>query len=317
MRKFLVLLAGLAVGGSSAVSHAQGLAGPTAVTHSPYYHAYQPRAIPGAAARIGVLPARLAHPAADRIISQTRAPELLDSLSRYLGRQPGLTAVPLPAGVKLSHLPDVYFGSPDYDPLGDLPDYVRNLQNPNPGKGVVQLAGWPGQGKTRQALVALMAARQLDYLLVPIVREANLYFSMKVKSAGPFSTGQATGTDYYLDEGSDHVVHFSRLEDLNSYATVLVLAGALLNARGELVLVGAEGLKDTGVGFQPKRLVTLTPYAVLAPDYDALLRPAPAGAPALWQPPATQWVQRLTGRRPYRAESPYQFLLVDQPSQLH
>jgi hypothetical protein len=315
MSKFLPLLAGLVAWGSSVVSHAQGLAGPTTVTHSPYYHAYQPRSIPGAAARIGVLPARLEHPAADRVLRQTRAPELLDSLSRYLGRQPGLTLVPLPAGTRPHHLPDVYFGSPDYDPLSDLPDYMRNLQNPNPGKGVVQLAGWHGQGKTRQALVALMAARHLDYLLVPIVREANLYFSMKTKTAGPFSTGQATGTDYYLDEGSDHVVHFSRLEDLNSYATVLVLAGALLNAQGELVLVGAEGLKDTGVGFQPQRLVTLTPYAFLAPDYDALLRPAPAGVPAAWQPPANQWLQRLTGRRPYREESPYQFLLVDQPNQ--
>ncbi|MDO7874375.1 hypothetical protein Q5H93_06495 [Hymenobacter sp. ASUV-10] len=298
-------------------SQAQGLAGPTAVTHSPYYHAYQPKAIPGATARIGVLPARLQHPAASRILSQTRAPELLDSLTRYLGRQPGLTPVALPADTKLNHLPDVYFGSPDQDPPSELPDYVRNLQNPNPGKGVVQLAGWNGQGKTRQALVALMAAQHLDYLLVPIVREANLYFSMKIKSAGPLSTGQATGTDYYLDEGSDHIVHFSRLEDLNSYATVLVLTGALLNARGELVLVGAEGLKDTGVGFQPKRLVTLTPYAFLASDYNELLRPTPAGMPATWQGPVNQWMQRLTGRRPYREDSPYRFLLVDQPNQQH
>ena len=92
---------------------AQGLAASAAITHSPYYQAYQPQAIPGANARIGVLPVRLQHPQAARILAQTRAPELLDSLSRYLGRQPGLVAVPLPDNLKTTDLPDVYFGSPD------------------------------------------------------------------------------------------------------------------------------------------------------------------------------------------------------------
>lgn len=313
-------LAGLALfmAGSAA---AQGLRGHTVVTHSPYYQAYQPKAMPGAAARIGVLPVRLQHPEAARILAHTRAPELLDSLTRYLGRQPGLLPVALPAGTKMNGLPDVYFGSPDQELPGALPGYALNLQNPNPGKGVVQLAGWNGQGKTRQALLDLMAAQKLDYLLVPLVRESPLYFSMKTASLGPVSTGGATSTDYYLDSGSGHVQHLTRLENLNATTTVLTLAGALLNTKGELVLIGAEGLGDTGSGLQPARLKNNEAYEFTAADYARLLAPARRadlpGNPPAWQEAADQLTRRLTGRQPYAEASPYVFLLVDNPVQQH
>ncbi|MDO7874645.1 hypothetical protein Q5H93_07865 [Hymenobacter sp. ASUV-10] len=313
----LAVAALLIVGRTSA----QGLRGPTAVTHSPYYHAYQPKAIPGANARIGVLPVRLQHPAAARILAQTRAPELLDSLTRYLSRQPGLLPVALPAGAKSNSLPEVYFGSPDQELPGTLPGYVLNLQNPNPGKGVVQLAGWNGQGKTRQLLLELMVTQKLDYLLVPLVRESQLYFSMKTASAGPFSTGGATATDYYLDSGSGHVQHLTRLENLNATTTVLALAGALINAKGEVVLIGAEGLGDTGSGLQPARLGNNEAYEFTAADYNKLLAPARRadlpGNPPAWQEAANQLTQRLTGRQPYAEASPYLFLLVDSPVQQH
>ena len=295
---------------------AQGLAGPTAVTHSPYYQAYQPAKVPPASARIGVLPVQLQHPSAARILSQTRAAELLDSLTRYLGRQPNLQPVAMPAGAKPGHLPAVYFGSPDQVSPGTVPGFALNLRNPNPGQGVVHLAGWNGQGKTRQALIDLMASQQLNYLLVPLLREAAIYYSMKLGKVGPISAGQVTGNDYYLDEGSNHVRHFKRLENLNSRADLLVLAGALIDAQGRLVLIGAEGLADNGTGFQPNRLANNEDYTFGKADYEALLRPQRRddlpGTPVAWQEAAQQLVQRLTGRRPYRESSPYQFLLVPQ-----
>jgi hypothetical protein len=305
-----ILLAALTL--SPAALLAQGLAGPTAVLHSPYYHAYQPKALPGAPARIGVLSARLQHPAARRIFSKTRAQVLLDSISRFLGRQPGLLPLALPADAKPGALPDVYFGTTDQELPATLPGYVQALKCPNPGEGCVQLAGWPGQGSTRQALIALMAAHKLDYLLVPIVREANIYFSQKMKKTGPLTSGSSTGVSYYLDQGSDHVEHFERLQSLDGTAALLVLTGALIDAKGNLVLVGAETLKNLGVGFQPARLAVNEPYQALGADYDALLRPLlrddlSSPHPA-WQEAATQLSQRLTGRRPYQEETPFLML---------
>ncbi|GAA4368367.1 hypothetical protein GCM10023185_41080 [Hymenobacter saemangeumensis] len=302
---------------SAGLGQAQGLAGPTAVLHSPYYHAYQPKAVPGAPARIGVVPARLQHPAAKRIFSKTRAQALLDSISRFLGRQPGLTAVALPAEIKPQHLPDVYFGTTDQELPGTLPGYVQNLKCPNPGQSCVQLAGWNGQGSTRQALLALMAAQKLDYLLLPIVREANIYFSQKMTSVGPISGGSASATSYYLDQGSQHVEHLSRLNDLNGTAGLLVLTGALIDAKGNLVLIGAETLKSLGVGFQPVRLSATEPFMALPADYEVLLRPLlrddlSPPRPA-WQEAATQLSQRLTGRLPYREDSPYLMFSPPQP----
>lgn len=307
-----------------AALHAQGLKGPTAVWHSPYYHAYQPKAVPGAAARIGVLPVRLRHSAAPRILSRTRAQVLLDSLSRFLGRQPGLTPVALPADAKPNLLPDVYFGSPDQALPGSVPGYAANLTNPNPGKGVVQLAAWNGQGKARQALIDLMAAQHLDYLLVPVLREATLYLSMKTTKTGPLTGGSVSATNYYLDEGSGHVRHLTglaNLTDLDATATVLALAGVLIDAKGQVVLVGAEGLADTGTNIQPSRMLNNEGYEFLAKDYEVLLRPALRddlpGTPPAWQEAATQLTQRLTGRRPYQEDSPYLFLMVNQPVVQH
>jgi|GEM_PF-6804344 len=315
-RTALVLLSLLLPAG---ISQAQGLLGPTAVEHSPYYHAYQRKAIPGAAARIGVLPARLQHPAADRILADTRAQELLDSLGRFLGRQPGFTPVAMPAGVKPQHLPDVYFGTTAQELPEQLPGFVASLGCPNPGQSCVQLAGWNGQGSTREALVALMAAQKLDYLLIPIVRESAIYFSQKMKKTGLLSGGSASATSYYLDQGSGHVEHFTRLEDLNGTADLLVLTGALIDTKGRLVLVGAETLKNLGVGFQPGRMVANKPYTALPADYNALLRPLLRddlpGTPPAWQEAASQLSLRLTGRRPYQEES--SFLMLSPPQTGH
>ena len=295
---------------------AQALAGPTAVSHSPYYHAYQPKAIPGAPARIGVLPVRLQHPAAARILSKTRAQVLLDSVTRFLGRQPGLTPVALPDGVKQNRLPDVFFGSTSQDTPGSIPGYLYNVKCPNPGYDCVQLVGWPGQGAARQALVDLMAAQKLDYLLLPLLRESNIYLSQQMKSNGPVSSGSATATDYYLDQGSGHVDHFTRLESLDATVGMLTLAGALIDAKGNLVLVGAEGIKHLGVGLIPTkaRLLNTEPYQALPADYDEILLPLqrpdlPTPRPA-WQEAAMQLALRLTGRRPYQEDSPYQLMLV-------
>ncbi|ALW84761.1 hypothetical protein AUC43_06490 [Hymenobacter sedentarius] len=297
---------------SSYLVSAQAPAGPTAVLHSPYYHAYQPKGIPGTTARIGVLPTRLQHIAARYIVGKTRAQVLLDSISGFLSRQPGMLAVALPTEAKPNNLPDVFFGTRAQELPGTLPGYVQNLKCSSASYNCVQLAGWAGQGPTRKALVELMATQKLDYLLVPMVREASLHLSRKKEGSSLSATGSGVPTDYYLDQGSGHVAPFKRLEDLTGTVGMLVLTAALLDAQGNLVMVGAEGLKSLGDGLPPKRLVVNEPCLALAPDYDALLLPLlrddlPTPRPA-WQEATEQLALRLTGRRPAQADSPYQLL---------
>ena len=308
-KRYLTFLLALLI--FSNLLSAQVPIGPSAMQHSPYYHTYQPKEILDSAARIGVLPARLQHIAARYIVGKTRAQVLLDSISGFLGRQPGMMPVALPAEAKANSLPDVFFGTRAQELPGTLPGYVQNLKCSSSGYNCVQLTGWAGQGATRKALVELMAAQQLDYLLVTMVREACLHLSRKSDSAGSIAAGSAA-SDYYLDLGSGHVVPFKGLEDPDGTVGMLVLTGALLDAKGNLVMVGAEGLKSLGDGLQPKRLVVNEPYMALGTDYDALLLPLlradlPTPRPA-WQEATEQLALRLTGRRPSQEDSPYQLL---------
>ena len=76
-----------------------------------------------------------------------------------------------------------------------MPGYVQSLKASDSDYHCVQLAGSPGQGAIRKALVELMAAQKLDFLLVPMVREASLHLSRKMEAALSPSSA-TTAPDY-------------------------------------------------------------------------------------------------------------------------
>jgi hypothetical protein len=257
-------------------------------------------------ARIGFLPARLQHDAAERILQKTKAAVLLDSVNGYL-RSRELVPVTLPAAAKPAWLPDVYFGTLEAETM--VPPYMRPECPPDQQKCVL-LAGFSGQGKTLAGLREQMRTQNLQYLLVPILRESYIYPSARVSTAGPVSTSGATARSYYFDLGSGYAVERTALRPLDAPEPVLTLTGALLDADGKLVIIGAEGFKIAAEG--AKGFLRREAFEFTAEDYEAALttdrrQDLPAAAPN-WKVAAKYLYQTLTMRQPPATAGPYRML---------
>lgn len=205
---------------------------------SPYYAELIAKHVVAENAKIGFLPTQLSSFDQEFIRANSNVSTLLKRMDSVYTSKNYVTIEGITA-TKSMELPEVYFG-PMNDEM-DIPMYVtRNMEGY--AKNQIVMTPYKGKKKINAAIVEQMKAKNLDYILVPCLRETFVYPSGILKSAGIFSSSTSSAKNYFVDLGTNHVLKGEKIQSLNDPIGVLVLSIGLMNKEGKMVAMVTEGI---------------------------------------------------------------------------
>ncbi len=208
-------------------------------------------------AKIGFLPTRYANFDEVFMLSNSSVGTLLQKIDSTL-ESTSAQKINLEIAVKSNDLPEVYFGP--MNETMEQPLYVqRNIEGYAPNQ--VVMAAYKGKKKVNTYIIELMNKHQLDYILVPCLRETFVYPSGILKEKGLLSSTSASAKNYYIDLGTNHVIKGEKIQALNQPVGVFVLCMGLMNKQGKMVSMVSEGLgmlKQSNIAEQILSIRTLS-----------------------------------------------------------
>lgn len=213
---------------------------------SPYYAELINKHVVKSDAKIAFLPSRFISSDAEFINKNTGMKNYLTAVDSFLISN-NLAPVNLNTKYKETDLPEMYFGT--ISEVIDVPLYVNRMPLEGQSPNMIVMAGYRGKKKFQEELKIYMNTNQIDYVVVPILRESFIYPSAPVKEIGIFSSTTASAKKYFIDLGTNHVIKGEKLQSLNDPISVFVISMAMINKEGKMVSMVTEGI---GVAPQSK-----------------------------------------------------------------
>lgn len=205
---------------------------------SPYYAELVNKHMVAENAKIGFLPTQLCSFDQEFIRANSNVSSLLQKMDSVYTASNYLKIEGIGSN-KNMELPEIYFG-PMNDAM-DVPMYVtKSLEGY--AKNQIVMTPYKGKKKINTAIVEQMKAKNLDYILVPCLRETFIYPSGILKSTGIFSSTNSSAKNYYIDLGTNHVIKGEKMQSLNDPIGVFVLSVGLMNKDGKMVAMVTEGI---------------------------------------------------------------------------
>lgn len=206
---------------------------------SPYYAELRNKHVVSVNAKIGFIPTRYANSDAEFMLANSKMSALLTNIdSIFISK--GLDKISIDNNFKSNDLPEMFFGT--ISEVLDVPMFVDRTPLEGLPNNRVVLAGYKGKKKFVEYLQAQMNAQQLDYVLVPCLRETMIYPSAPLKERGLFSSSTASAKNYFIDLGTNYIIKGEKIQSLNDPIGVLVLCAGLMNKEGKIVSIVSEGL---------------------------------------------------------------------------
>lgn len=205
---------------------------------SPYYAELRNKHIVGVNSKIGFLSTRYANSDSVFMMNNSKMSVLLNNIDSVFNSK-GLKKVNINTQYKSHELPEMFFGT--IADVADVPMFVDKTPLEGLPNTRVVLAAYKGKKKFVDELKALMITEQLDYVLVPCIRETLIYPSAPLKERGIFSSTSASAKNYFIDLGTDYVVKGDKIQSLNDPIGVMVLCVGMMDKEGRVVSIVAEG----------------------------------------------------------------------------
>ncbi|MFN5704655.1 MAG: hypothetical protein ACK45U_02260 [bacterium] len=206
---------------------------------SPYYAELRNKHVVSADAKIGFIPTRYANSDAEFMMANSKMSILLSNIDSVFISQ-GIKKLTFTNQFKEHELPEMFFGT-----IGeglDVPMFVDRTPLEGLPNNRVVLAAYKGKKKFTEQLQAVMNSEQLDYVIVPCLRETLIYPSAPLKERGIFSSTTASAKNYFIDLGTNNVIKGDKIQSLNDPIGVLVLCAGLMNKEGKVVSIVSEGI---------------------------------------------------------------------------
>jgi hypothetical protein len=274
---------------------------------SPYYAELRNKHVVSADAKIGFIPTRFANSDAEFMMANSKMSILLNSIDSVLISQ-GIKKVTFSNQFKENDLPEMFFGT-IAEGL-DVPMFVDRTPLEGLPNNRVVLASYKGKKKFIEQLQFVMNSDQLDYMIVPCLRETLIYPSAPLKEKGIFSSTTASAKKYFIDLGTDYVIKGEKIQSLNDPIGVLVLCAGLMNKEGKVVSIVSEGIvvaKQSSFVEQVLNIRTL-----FAPsDINAVLntkRTDLIDAPLVWSQATLNALMHL--RQQYKATASQKYMIL-------
>lgn len=206
---------------------------------SPYYAELRNKHVVAADAKIGFIPTRYANSDVEFMVNNSKMSVLLGNIdSVFISK--GIKKIEFGTSFKSHELPDMFFGT--ITDAAEVPTYVDKTPLEGLPNNRVVLAAYKGKKKFVEELKAKMIAEQIDYVIVPCLRETLIYPSAPLKGRGIFSSTTASAKNYFIDLGTDYIVKGDKIQSLNDPIGVMVLCAGLMNREGKVVSIVSEGI---------------------------------------------------------------------------
>ncbi len=274
---------------------------------SPYYAELRNKHVVSADAKIGFIPTRYANSDAEFMMANSKMSILLSNIDSVFISQ-GIKKVTFSNQFKEHELPEMFFGT-IAEGL-DIPMFVDRTPLDGLPNNRVVLASYKGKKKFIEQLQAVMNSEQLDYMIVPCLRETLIYPSAPFKEKGIFSTTTASAKNYFIDLGTNYVLKGGVIQSLNDPIGVLVLCAGLMNKDGKVVSIVSEGLvvaKQSSFVEQVLNVRTLFAPA----DINAVINKTRADlsdAPLVWNQATLNALMHL--RQQYKATTTQKYMML-------
>jgi hypothetical protein len=205
---------------------------------SPYYAELVNKHKVSETSKIGYLPSRYSNFDEVFMLSNSSLNKLLMNIDSFFQSKSAIK-IQVQNNYKSQDYPDVYFG-----PMNEgveRPLYVQSqIEGYAPNQ--IVMAAFKGKKKLNTELVSYMNANNIDYILVPCLRETFVYPSGIIKEKGILNSTSSSAKNYYIDLGTNHVIKGEKLQSLSDPIGVFVICVGLMNKEGKMVAMVTEGV---------------------------------------------------------------------------
>ncbi len=274
---------------------------------SPYYAELINKHKVSADARIAFMKTRYVSFDAEFNQSNSNLNKLSSKVDSFLASK-GLKEISFANNYKSIDLPEVYFGT--IADVIDVPMYVNRMNLEGQSKTMSVLAFNKGKKKFLEELKVKMQSENIDYLVVPILRESFIYPSAPLKEYGIFKSTTASAKNYYIDLGTNHVIKGERLQSLDDPIGIFIVGMGLMNKEGKMVAMVAEGIDAAPQSKFVEQMLNIR--TMFGPqDFNRLLsgrRTDLEGSPLNWEEACKNALLHLKQENKFVPEKKYQFV---------